>query len=89
MKLLLTFDAHSHLVYIPDGYIENISTLKDSFIAWLDENPSTFLTNDSGVFFDQHTFIQYINCEVLKESKERAYFIGMDCYKKSIPVIHF
>lgn len=78
MNLLLKFDYYSCVIYIPDGYVANLSKLQLDFFEWLYDRPECIKKNhrgNVGVSYNQEDFLDYLNNVVLSNSREKAYMI--------------
>ena len=77
MKVILKFDYHSDIIYIPDGYIKNLNEVYMKFFDWLAEQPECLINKDGicGLSYDENDFLKYINDEVLEGIGEKAYFV--------------
>ena len=79
MNIVLKFDYYSPMVYVPDGYIKDISELQAHFFEWLHDKSEYFAQDKSGNLafsYDENAVLKYINDVVLEHSNEKAYFIS-------------
>lgn len=79
MNLRLKFDYSTDMIYIPDGYIEDLKLFQSKFFEWLYENPDCMIYDKKGTpaySYNATTVLDYINREVLYASREKAYFIS-------------
>lgn len=93
MKLIVKFDIDELGVFIPDGYIHNVNTLKDDFLQWCYNQPDAILVakpNVPAFSISKEKFIQYLNEILLMDSTERAYYIDVrDIQSKRKKTIKF
>ena len=77
MKVILKFDYHTNIIYIPDGYIRDLTEVHLNFFEWLSEQTECCIyKNDMcGLSYDENDFLRYINEEVLEGTSEKAYFV--------------
>lgn len=78
MSIKIEFDYHSVIVFIPDGYIDNVCKLQEKFLEWVEEQPNCIIKDSSGVIvlaYDEKDFLKYINEVVLQNTNEKAYFV--------------
>lgn len=79
MNIKLKFDCYSRNVYIPDGYVTELSTLKTSFLDWMKQQPECIVElskKQIGYSYNERNFVKYVNDVILKDSKEKAYFVS-------------
>lgn len=79
MIIKLEFDLHSHFLFVPDNYTLNLTTLRDEFLDWMQEQPECIIsTYDKKLAYsyNEETFLKYINTVVLSDSNEKAYFVN-------------
>ena len=78
MNIELKFDYYSRFLYVPEGFVYDINELQNSFFDWMEHRPECIVkTPDKhlGFSYDEEDFLRYVNSEILKNSKEKAYFI--------------
>lgn len=78
MNIELKFDYHSCVVYIPDGYIQDVYELQKDFLEWIEDQPTCIIKTPENLLvlsYDEKDFIKYLNDVVLKDSNEKAYFL--------------
>lgn len=78
MCIELIFDCRSFLIFVPDGYIVRLKDIQEDFLEWMQQQQECIANaNDrqEGYSYNEKNFLKYINSVVLKESKEKAYFI--------------
>ena len=78
MNVELKFDYYSRMIYIPDGYVDDVKILQSSFLDWMQEQPECIVCAPDmqmGYSYNEDDFLRYINNVVLKNSHEKAYFI--------------
>lgn len=90
MYINLKFDYYMTTLYVPDGYILDIKLLQDDFLEWVSNNPECIILSKGGnvLSYSDKDFLQYVNEELLKESKEKAY-IEVKPVKKKIRTLVF
>ena len=77
MTVELRFDYDSRVIYIPDGYVDDLKILQSSFLDWMQEQPECIVCAPDmqvGYSYNEDDFLRYINSVVLKNSNEKAYF---------------
>lgn len=93
MIIKLKFDCYCQDVFIPDGYVTNLDELQMSFVEWMQSQPECIVRlkeKQWGYYFDEHTFLRYINQEMLNNCKEKAYLISSSLSKnKKVNTIVF
>lgn len=85
MKLLLSFEYSSYLVYIPDGYVYSTRKLQEEFLDWVSDQPECWVNgpgNKAALSYSEEHFLAFVNNVILMESKEKAYLIS-DKHKHS------
>ena len=78
MNVELRFDYDSRVIYIPDGYVDDVKILQSSFLDWMQEQPECIVCapdTQVGYSYNEDDFLRYINNVVLKNSNEKAYFV--------------
>lgn len=76
MYIKLCFDYHEKFLWIPDGYINDLSQIQSEFFEWLYMDGSDVTTDKSGhiaLAYDENTFLKFVNDTILKNSSEKAY----------------
>ncbi len=73
MNIELKFDYDSSVIYIPDGCVFDAKELQQSFLEWMQNQPECIIK--SGYSYNEEDFLRYINNVMLKNSKEKAYFL--------------
>lgn len=79
MNIELKFDYYSRMIYIPDGYVYDTKILHSSFFEWVQQQPECIVSAPNkqvGFSYNEEDFLRFINSAVLKNSKEKAYFIS-------------
>ncbi len=79
MNIELKFDHHSRMIYIPDGYIYDLSELKNNFFDWIQYQQECILEapdHKQGLSYDEEDFLRYVNNILLEECSEKAYFVS-------------
>lgn len=92
MKINLQFDYHSRIIYIPDGYVNDIRETQQCFFEWLYEQSEYIIKRENRISFEynEDVFLKFVNEEILVNSKERAYFIKTESKTpKKIPILRF
>ena len=86
MYINLCFDYYSEIIYVPDGYINDLEEVYSNFFKWL-ETKSDYIVNQKGnnivttLSYDANSFIQYINEDIL-QNKEKSYIVKKKKYRK-------
>lgn len=75
MYIKLIFDYDVCVIYVPDGYIDNKSTLQSDFYKWISCR-SECANNRNGLIFDSDCFLKFVNSEILVNSNEKAYYVN-------------
>lgn len=78
MNIKLEFDYYSSLVFVPNGYITDLSKLQLRFFDWLYDRSECFSQSKNGnlVFsYNEEDFVKYINDTILQNYNEKAYCI--------------
>lgn len=75
MYIKLIFDYDVCTIYVPDGYIDNKSTIQSDFFEWI-SCYSECMNNRNGLVFDSDCFLDFVNSELLANSKEKAYYVN-------------
>lgn len=88
MNIKLKFDFYTKIIYIPDGYIDNLHKLQLEFLDWVSRQ-SECLTDSCGLSYDAEDFLKYVNDVVLENSREKAYFLQNGHSKKTMSTIKF
>ena len=78
MNIILEFDYYSKIMYIPDGYINDLKEVYLNFFEWLYDESDCYTESMLGVNYDEQDFIRYINEVILIESREKAYIVQED-----------
>lgn len=93
MKILLKFDLDSHMIYVPDGYIQDIEETQNDFANWLYTQKENWIKSPGGQLalrYNRNDFLRYVNEVILANSEEKAYFVNdKDNSAKEIPVLRF
>ena len=79
MNIELKFDYYSRMIHIPDGYVYDINILKCSFFDWMQQQPECIICAPNmhlGMSYNEEDFLRFINSVILKNSKEKAYYIS-------------
>lgn len=79
MNIELKFDYYSRMIYIPDGHVYDMKILQSSFLEWMQQQPECIVSAPNmqlGFSYNEEDFLRFINSVVLKNSKEKAYFIS-------------
>lgn len=66
------------MIYIPDGYIQDLEQLQADFDEWVYRQPECWVEWQYGgevCAFNEDEFLRYVNEIVLKDSSEKACFI--------------
>ena len=90
MNIELKFDYDSHMVYIPDGYVNDVNSLQSSFLDWVQQQPECLVYAPNkriGLSYNQYDFLRYLNSVVLKDSKEKAYFDFISPQKSKVKFV--
>ena len=73
------FTYYSRYIYIPDGYIHDITKVHcEPFSDWMSTQSDCMIEEPGGGLgftFDSDDFLRYLNTEVLKEAYEKAYYV--------------
>lgn len=88
MEIKLIFDYYSKTISIPDFYTDDILTLQEKFLAWASEQKKcvSFYNGHIALSYDADDFFEFINVEILKDSKFKAYFIADKKEQKNISI---
>lgn len=91
MNIILRFDYYSKMIYIPDGYINNLNKIYLEFFEWLSEQTECCVSEKKtyGLSYDESHFLKYINEELLGECSEKAYVVKNVNCRKGVPVLKF
>ena len=93
MKIHLVFDISHSILYVPDGYVSDLKALQNGFFDWCDTQEDAYVAEPGKLFYwcySKELFLRYINEEVLRESREVAYFVDDDSNNhKKLPRIVF
>ena len=93
MKIVLRIASVSQILYVPDGFIENIHNTQEDFFDWLDEQPENWVESPKGRLALRYTFddfLRFVNEAVLENCSERAYFVtDKETAVKGMPVLKF
>lgn len=92
MNVELKFDYYSRMIYIPNGYVRDVKILQSSFFEWMQQQSECIVVTSNmqlGFSYNEEDFLRFINNEILKDSKEKAYFIHNQQKNKKKFVITF
>ena len=79
MNIELKFDYYSRMIFIPDGHVYDIKILQSSFFDWMQQQSECIISAPNmqlGFSYNEEDFLRFVNSVVLKNSKEKAYFIN-------------
>lgn len=77
----IEFDIDSYVVVIPDGYIQNIYEIQDSFYSWACTQRRNQVYRHGkfcALCYNGEDFLRYLNEVILADSDKKAHFIHMD-----------
>lgn len=72
------YETESRLMYVPDGYIEDVGEVRRRFFEWLYERPENMTEAPNGGLgcaYGAEDFLCYVNDVMLKDANERAWFV--------------
>ena len=79
MNIELKFDYYSCVIYIPDNYIYDVESLQKSFFEWMQQQPECIIDTPNmqkGFSYNEDDFLKYVNNVILKNEREKAYFVS-------------
>lgn len=79
MVLQLLFDADTSYVFIPDGFISDLTLLEKNFLEWVQSQPSCIekvAKKYCGLSFSESDFLKYLNTTVLENCNEKAFMLN-------------
>lgn len=88
MKIDLIFDYYSKTINIPDFYTNDVSVLQKTFFEWAAEQKKCISCNNGKIVlnYDAADFLEFVNVEILKDRKFKAYFISEKNKQKNISI---
>ena len=78
MNIKVEFDYHYKIIYVPNGYIENVTKLQKMFLEWVVEQPECVVNDPSdaiALHYNENDFLKFINDVILQKTNEKAYFV--------------
>ena len=78
MNIKVEFDYHYKIIYVPNGYIENVTKLQKMFLEWVAEQPECVVNDPSDAIalsYNEKDFLRFINDVILQRTTEKAYFV--------------
>lgn len=78
MNIKVEFDYHYKIIYVPNGYIENVTKLQKMFLEWVVEQPECVVNDPSDAIalnYNENDFLKFINDVILQKTNEKAYYV--------------